>query len=97
MNFGKAIKAVKLGRRVARAGWNGRGMCVFLVTGEITEKELMLRNAVVGGVDGALFEVVESGPTVMPCLTMRAADGSHVMGWLASQTDILAEDWEEVA
>ena len=33
MNFGQAIEALKEGKRVARAGWNGKGMFLFLVSG----------------------------------------------------------------
>jgi len=33
---------------------------------------------------------------VLPVITMKTADDKILMGWLASQTDILAEDWEIV-
>ena len=54
MNFGQAIEALKNGKKVARVGWNGKGM--FLKT----------------------------------------ADNKLVIGWLASQTDMFAEDWDVV-
>lgn len=35
--------------------------------------------------------------TVLPCITMKTAGGEILPGWLASQTDMLAEDWQLVA
>lgn len=108
MNFGQAIELMKTGKRVARAGWNGKGMFVYLVKGSISKHELGARadstttcmgvviGRIVGGVKSDLFELGDDGTTTrMPNLNMRAADGSVVTGWLASQTDMLAEDWSE--
>lgn len=48
----------------------------------------------IGGVEHVHFNAGQPDTIVrMPNLNMRAADGSTVTGWLASQTDILAEDW----
>ena len=33
MDFGEAIKALKEGKRVARTGWNGKGMFLYLING----------------------------------------------------------------
>lgn len=94
MNFGQAIEAVKTGKSVARAGWNGKNMHVYLNRGSRPPKEVADFN---GGVSGHLFDMGHKGTSVrMPNLNLRAADGSIVTGWLASQTDILAEDWEIV-
>lgn len=83
MTFGLAIEALKKGLRVARAGWNGKGMFVFLREGrQIT------------GVDPA--SAMGGDFESLPHLCMRAADGKCVVGWLASQTDILSEDWEVI-
>lgn len=71
MNFGQAIEALKTGSRVSRAGWNGKGMHVYLET-------LLERT------DGLPLE---------PYLVMFTAAGKHQPGWLASQADMLAEDW----
>jgi hypothetical protein len=90
MGFGHAIAALKEGGRVARAGWNGKGMFIWLRSGSIasgTPKDA-------GGVSSRHFEESDHGTvTEMPCICMLAADGSIVVGWLASQTDMLAEDW----
>lgn len=104
MTFGLAIEAMKKGAAVARQGWNGKGMWVALTPGSAIE----LRNARCGhatgkraaeiladeallGDDGEEMEV-----ELLPHIDMRAADGSMVIGWLASQTDMLAEDWHIV-
>lgn len=94
MDFGEALAALKEGRRVARAGWNGKKMFVWLNWGSFPGCEM---NKLIGGVPSVLFH---AGPkntvTRMPNINMRAADGSTVTGWLASQTDMLAEDWVDV-
>ena len=83
MNFGQALEALKEGKRVARAGWNGKGMFLFLVAGSnlIVNREPLL--SIMG--EGA--EV-----TYRPHIDMKDAEGK-VVPWLASQTDMLAEDW----
>ena len=94
MTFGMAIEAMKRGKKVARKGWNGKGMwlCVPLCDGP---KEI----PATGVWDKPNAEYAEqNGGTVkvMPYVTMKTADGSIVMGWLASQTDMLSEDWTVV-
>lgn len=81
--FGEALRYLKAGRRVARSGWNGKGMFIYLVQGSsFTVNRL------------PLSEFYAEGTVVnyLPHLDMRTADGAHVP-WLASQTDVLAEDW----
>ena len=86
MNFGNAIEALKEGKRVARAGWNGKGMFLFLVPGSnfIVNREPLL--SIIG--EGAQI-------TYRPHIDMKDAEGK-VVPWLASQTDMLAEDWQIV-
>lgn len=89
-SFGDAIKYMKRGLRVARKGWNGKGMYVFC------------------GFDfafGTKADLSEFNPTEEPecteenkvyvydCLVLRTADKKLQPGWLASQADMLAEDW----
>lgn len=91
MTFGQAIEAMKAGKKVARAGWNGKGMwlCVPLVDGP---KEIPATD--IWGKPNAKYAEDNGGTVkVMPYVTMKTADGSIVMGWLASQTDMLSEDW----
>lgn len=90
--FGEALEAIKQEKRVARAGWNGKGMFIYLNKGAI-DHEPEADN--IEGIPSGLFEVWHQGiVTRLPNINMKAASGSTVTGWLASQTDLLAEDWE---
>ena len=87
MDFGQALHYIKLGFSVARKGWNGKGMFIFLVQGsqfKVNRKPLL----------GIFPEGTEVD--YQAHIDMRTADGS-IVPWLASQTDMLAEDWEIVA
>lgn len=81
LSFGLAIEAMKQGRRVTRRGWNGKGMYVFLVHG------------VDFHTNADLSELEDQDVEVLDCLVMRTATGAFCPGWLASQTDMLADDW----
>lgn len=99
MNFGEAIEALKLGSRVAREGWNGKKMFIYLNKGSVDvaahhRENRESENFFVEGIKFDLFEAGDNGTvTRLPNLNMKVATGSTVTGWLASQTDILAEDW----
>lgn len=88
MTFGDALTMLKAGYRVARIGWNGKGMWLSLSPGSKAlpaERFWSPHNR---------KHAEENGPTdVLPCITMKTATGEILMGWLASQTDMLAEDW----
>lgn len=87
LSFGLAIEALKLGKRVARAGWNGKGMSLILVPGT---KALYPRE----GTPYADIKVSPSGVVdINPHIDMKTATGEMQPGWLASQTDMLANDW----
>ena len=91
MTFGMAIEAMKQGKKVARKGWNGKGMwlCVPLCDGP---KEIPATG--IWGKHNAEYAEQNGGKAkVVPYVTMKAADGTIVMGWLASQTDMLSDDW----
>lgn len=93
MNFGEALEALKEGKKVAREGWNGKGMYLYLVHGKTVDADLLINetyNAL------AKDEVAMHGTGVAEFLShidMRTASGAVCVGWLASQTDMLAEDW----
>ena len=107
MNFGNAIEALKQGKCAARSGWNGKGMFVFMRPADElgiefvakgikslpqSVKDYFGQDLVVDGV-----EVTPSPEDVVKFtayLCMKAADGTIVNGWLASQSDMLSEDWE---
>ena len=83
MNFGHAVEALKAGQRVAREGWNGKGMFVFLVPGshfKVNRPPLLGIYAEGTGID------------YRPHIDMKTAQGD-VVPWVASQSDVLADDW----
>lgn len=96
MKFGDAIEALKLGSRVAREGWNGKGMWIVLMpelnlpphSSQEPGAKVNDRTAKHIGVDTPL----ES----QPYIAMWTAQSKWQPGWLASQADMLAEDWHIV-
>lgn len=78
--FGEALQALKGGNRVARVGWNGAGMWVGLVLGYDYNP------------DKGRATAFALGLTKRPWLGMKTADNQFVP-WVASQTDLLADDW----
>lgn len=81
-DFGVAIVALKEGKRVARTGWNGKNMFLYYVpANEYPPCTEIARDAFHG-------ENVPYGAYI----AMKTAQG-NVVPWLASQTDMLAEDW----
>ena len=95
MNFGQAIEALKNGKKVTRVGWNGKGMFIYLTSGSevpVVSMKPETANRLFGE---KLLECDET-VTINPHIDMKASDGTVVIGWLASQTDMLAEDWDMV-
>lgn len=90
MNFGQAIAALKSGDKVARAGWNGKGMFLIYVAGSKVKAY--------HGTPYADAKIVDDVGmvTINPHIDMRTSTGEMQPGWLASQTDMLADDWEVV-
>lgn len=86
--IGWAVTALKNGQKVRRRGWNGKGMYLWLLPAFTVPvdwcKEAHLR------------ELATPTGTVecLPSVRMKTADGKVLTGWLASQTDLLADDWE---
>lgn len=83
MNFGLAIEAAKKGRKIARKGWNGKGQYVELASG-----------IAYVGPDGKIVNA-EHEAIGNRALAFVGTSGVQ-MGWLASQADMLADDWEIV-
>lgn len=88
MTFGHAIEALKKGYKVSRKGWNGKGMFLYSTPGSKVPFSKMKPET-----QKALINHPESTVTINGHIDMKAADGTLVIGWLASQTDMLAEDW----
>jgi hypothetical protein len=87
MNFGEAILALKGGHRVCRAGWNGKGMFLIYVAGS---KGVAPRMDSPYGQEAVAPQGVVD---INPHIDMKTATGEMQPGWLASQTDMLADDW----
>ena len=83
LDFGDAIRFLKKGFKVAREGWNGKGMFLFLVPGSNFK---VSRPPLLG--------IYEEGTEInyQPHIDMKTAQDT-IVPWLASQSDMLAEDW----
>lgn len=77
--FGLAVEAVKKGKKIVRAGWNGKGMFLIYIFPYINDQYTVIEKSGIVG-------------TLAPYLAMKTAD-NQLVPWLASQTDILADDW----
>jgi hypothetical protein len=93
LNFGEALAALKIGHKVQRDGWNGKGMWLAHSPGV----KALPAQQFWAGPNREFAEQHGGTAEVLPCITMKTADDKILMGWLASQTDLLAEDWQIVA
>lgn len=89
LNFGEAIEALKRGQRVTRPNWNGKGMYLWLLPAAKVKAEWCREPHLkaVAEANGGEIEALGS-------IRMMTADKKVLTGWLASQTDMLAEDWQ---
>ena len=92
LNFGEAIEALKRGQRVTRQGWNGRGMYLWILPAAKVKAEWCREPHL-----KALAEANGGEIEALAAIRMLTADKKVVTGWLASQTDMLAEDWQIIA
>jgi hypothetical protein len=83
-DFGWAVKKLKEGYKVARSGWNGKSMFLFLVQGS----QFKVNRAPLLGIYPEGTEI-----KYQPHIDMKTAQDT-IVPWLASQSDILADDWE---
>jgi len=86
MNFGDIIEALRDGdKRACRSGWNGKKMFIYVEKGK-TIPFKVLRNPIKDWLNGDMV--------ILPHFNMKSADNKIVVGWIASQTDTFADDWE---
>ena len=85
-DFSIALDFLKAGQKVSRSGWNGKGMFLFLVDGSTFKVNR-----------APLNKIYPEGTEVNYCahIDMKTAD-NKIVPWLASQTDMLADDWTVV-
>ncbi|HCL8835455.1 TPA: DUF2829 domain-containing protein [Escherichia coli] len=88
VSFSTALSSLKDGKRIARAGWNGKGMYLQLVKPPQSATPNDWRFDVTCGDEYAFVP----GVKLLPWIGMKTADGCFVP-WLASQTDLLSDDW----
>jgi hypothetical protein len=83
MSFGMALEALKNGCKVARKGWNGKDMFLFLVPGSTFKVNR-----------APLLGIYEEGTQInyRPHIDMRTVNG-EIVTWVASQSDLIEEDW----
>lgn len=87
-SFGQAIESLKIGKYVARKGWNGKGMFLWLKPYSMVKVEWCH--------DPKLKAIIEKNGGQMEAvgtICMKTADDKILTGWLASQTDMLSNDW----
>lgn len=85
-DFAFALRNIKQGKKLARQGWNGKGMFIYLVQGSVFEVNRKPLNEFYP--QGTMIEYQAH-------IDMRTADGKCVP-WLASQSDMLGNDWQIV-
>lgn len=92
MDFGWALQQIKAGEKVRRQGWNGKGMWIAFSPGATGLPAGMFWSKA----NREYAESLSQGgkADVLPCITMKTATGEILMGWLASQSDMLSNDWE---
>lgn len=92
LTFGAAIEALKAGKRVTRAGWNGKGMYLWLMPAATLKAEWCREPHLKAMAEANGGEIEALGTIRM--YTVNAHGRRAVLtGWLASQSDMLAEDW----
>ncbi len=79
MGFGAALEAMKQGRHVAREGWNGKGMHIYI-------EDMMSFTPGAGVFKGQTRRYP-------PFVVLFNAQQQHQAGWVPSQADMMAEDW----
>ena len=89
MTFGQAIEAMKQGKKVARKGWNGKGMYIWVMPGSTITNCPNIADPHLQAISDANGGTV----TFTGSIRMKTATGEVLTGWLASQTDMLCEDW----
>lgn len=83
-DFGKAIQYLKEGKRLQRQGWNGKNQYIELAT------NISYKNN-----DGLIINVFHNAMDGSKAIAFVGTSGVQ-LGWLASQADMLAEDWKIV-
>lgn len=82
MKFGEALDKVREGYSIARKNWNGHNQFVYLISGPELQRGL-----------GYGYGEYEGEPMFVDVLAIKTTRNHIQVGWLASQSDMLADDW----
>lgn len=96
LTFGEAINAIMCDKMVRRTGWNGKGMFIYKTIGNTVSKDFISKFASLPLSVKSFLEKKGQNVVFNPSITMYTAQGEMQPGWLASQADVLALDWEIV-
>ena len=95
-NFGTAISYLNGGFMVRRQGWNGKGMFIYKTVGNIVSKDFIPKFVSLPQSVKDFLQARGEDVEFMDSFTMFTKWGKMQPGWLASQSDVLANDWELV-
>lgn len=101
MTFSEALEQLKQGKKLKRKNWNGKNQFIFLIHGENIQaaysawmSDYWTDN---DPDDDILSHFIDSGDISFPdFLAIKTTSNQIQLGWLASQTDMLSDDWEVV-
>ena len=91
MRFGEAIECARNGKKIAREGWNGKNMYVYMTKGRTIPTyvwEVRMPSQELTEVEKERGDVI-----INAHLDMMNAQGTRIIGWSATQSDMLADDW----
>ena len=91
MRFGEALAHARKGRKIARHGWNGKNMYVYMTKGRLLPVDAW--EVWMPSQELTEIEKEKGFVNIMPHLDMKSAQDTRIIGWLASQTDMLSDDW----
>lgn len=92
MNFGQAIEALEQGRRVAREGWNGKGLFVFKQIHSVIAEEVIPKMQSLP--DSVKAEFARRGGSIWYKNQVAIVyPDNTIYGWIPSPSDVFAEDW----
>lgn len=99
MKFGEAVEALKAGKRIARTGWNGKGMFIFMQVPSVIHKDVVPKMQSLPQTVKNYFQKTFDNPneqitTITYSNQMAIVQASNLInGWAPSSSDTLAEDW----
>jgi hypothetical protein len=94
MNFGQALEALNEGKMIQREGWNGKGQFVYKTVGNTVGKDFIPKFASLPDSVKRFLSKVDKDVVFHSSLTLYNAQGQMQPGWVPSQGDLAAQDWQ---